>query len=387
MTPFFINAVSLKVGGSATVLVQLLDNMSSLRKDVLWHIAVDRTVAPKLPSRSNIQVHVFDLANRSIFALGAWYQRTLPNLLKETGANVLFSQTNYLPVGRLPCPTLLFVQHAGHFNQLFEDQFLARSSFASRQAWTLKKSWVRSSLKAATRITVQTQTLADAIAAEFPSLAETITVIPHSHGLTAARVGPKCFPTRQPIRIGYVSNEGVQKNFETLLRGVANVRRHYNHPNVRLILTLPKDPPSAQFRGLSSLIEALDLHDVIENAGTLKDTSELQDIYASLDLFVFPSLCESFGLPMVEAMASGLPLLVADTPENLEVTGGAALSFGRMDDEDLARQLDKVMANAALYESCAAASIKRAQDFSWRSAAEKTIETLEQMLESQRRRA
>ena len=79
---------------------------------------------------------------------------------------------------------------------------------------------------------------------------------------------------------------------------------------------------------------------------------------------------------MVEAMASGLPLLVADTPSNREVAGAGALVFGANDDEALAARLTHLMTAQNPYESQARRSSTRAREFSWRESARRTIAAL-----------
>src|SRR6185437_7615159 len=94
--------------------------------------------------------------------------------------------------------------------------------------------------------------------------------------------------------------------------------------DLRLVLTLGEADPVAA----ASLAhaKALGVAHLIENHGEVS-AGQITAIYDSVDLFVFPSLCESFGMPMVEAMARGLCIVVADTPVNREITGAAGLTF------------------------------------------------------------
>ena len=139
--------------------------------------------------------------------------------------DVLFSQTNYLPLRRLACATMLLIQHAGHFSAEFDR--LTRESLNSRLAllfWQWKRQWVRRSARSADLLTVQTAALAEAISSQGGPPREQITVIPHGPGLADHRSLPR--PDRMPksFRIGYITKWGVQKNFSTLFAAARKLR-------------------------------------------------------------------------------------------------------------------------------------------------------------------
>jgi glycosyltransferase involved in cell wall biosynthesis len=74
----------------------------------------------------------------------------------------------------------------------------------------------------------------------------------------------------------------------------------------------------------------------------------MERLYLDSDIFIFPSLTESFGFPLAEAMSYGLPIVAADTPVNREICGEAAVYFSPLNPEDLARQVRRVAADAPL---------------------------------------
>jgi glycosyltransferase involved in cell wall biosynthesis len=77
---------------------------------------------------------------------------------------------------------------------------------------------------------------------------------------------------------------------------------------------------------------------------------QVRRLYSDACLAVFPSLCESFGHPLVEAMVHGLPIVASDTPVNHEMCGDAAIYFSPLDPEDLARQIHRVATDTALQQ-------------------------------------
>jgi glycosyltransferase involved in cell wall biosynthesis len=222
-------------------------------------------------------------------------------------------------------------------------------------------------------VTVQTRTLADAMAAQTGLARGHIRVIPHGPGWVEPRSSPVSETTRGegPLRIGYVSKFGIQKNFDVLFRAAKALVDE--GLNIRLVLTL--DPADASSRAVLAQAQALGLSAILVNHGEVPP-EKLSDLYDSLDLFVFPSLCESFGMPMLEAMARGLCVVVADTPENREMVGPAGLTFPPHDWSALAAILRDLDKNDAERAARGHLSLQRAAEFSWAQAAEGTLQAL-----------
>lgn len=95
----------------------------------------------------------------------------------------------------------------------------------------------------------------------------------------------------------------------------------------------------------------------------------LAALYQSADIYVFPSFYEGFGLPALEAMASGCPVIVSDIPSLKEVVGAAALSFPPEQPEPLARAIARFLDDPLLARDRATAGLMRAGLFSWNQTA------------------
>jgi len=108
---------------------------------------------------------------------------------------------------------------------------------------------------------------------------------------------------------------------------------------------------------------------------------DLPAVYSAATLFVFPSLAEGFGLPPLEAMASGTPCVVSNSSSLPEVTGSAALLFDPTSLDAFEDCVMKVLTQPELYETLRQAGLKHAQRFSWERAAEKTVEVYRDALE------
>jgi glycosyltransferase involved in cell wall biosynthesis/ubiquinone/menaquinone biosynthesis C-methylase UbiE len=363
-----LNAASVKEGGPLVVLDQLLKQMRQLRVDIDWAVAMHPSVhLHQNEQRDFSPVDVGDI-DANPFGVLRWYEVGLPAAVERLKTDLVFSITNYLPLRRLAVPTVLLVQHAGHFSERFDDltrQHLRRPDRVA--AWVMKRRWVERSVRTASEVTVQTTSLADAIAMRTGRPRDRIHAIPHGPGTVTPVPPPRRNQTRRPVRIGYVTKWGVQKNFEVLFEAAARLIGQGRA--IRIILTLAADLPENV--RIIRRAKAAGLGAMLENAGEL-DAAGISALYDSLDIFVFPSLVESFGFPLVEAMAKGLPIVAAETPSNREVAGDAGLFFPPTDADALARSLGQIIDNASLREAKSASAFHRAQNFSWNRAAEQT---------------
>lgn len=104
--------------------------------------------------------------------------------------------------------------------------------------------------------------------------------------------------------------------------------------------------------------------------------AQLAAVYAGAELFVFPSIYEGFGFPLLEAMAHGVPSIAARSSSLPEVGGDAAIYFDPRDDRELEAAMERVLGDGALRADLAARGRAQAARFLWEDAAAKTFEVL-----------
>ena len=104
---------------------------------------------------------------------------------------------------------------------------------------------------------------------------------------------------------------------------------------------------------------------------------DLAALYSGAAAFVFPSLYEGFGLPALEAMQCGTPVITSNTTSLPEVAGRAALLVDPVDSDQLCEAMSTILSNHALREELARKGLKRAQQFSWKRCADLTAELYE----------
>ncbi len=128
---------------------------------------------------------------------------------------------------------------------------------------------------------------------------------------------------------------------------------------------------------------SLALDEDVRFLGWLAD-ADVEGLWAIAAAFVFPSLYEGFGLPVLEAMARGVPVACANTSSLPEVAGDAALLFDPRDESAIAGALARLLDDAALAETLRAAGYERAREFTWERTARQTISSYERALVARR---
>lgn len=114
------------------------------------------------------------------------------------------------------------------------------------------------------------------------------------------------------------------------------------------------------------------------------DEEALACLYSGAHAFVYPSFYEGFGLPVLEAMACGCPVICSQVASMPEVAGDAALYCSPHDPDELAHRIDAVIEDSSLRSQLIERGIQRARQFSWQKSAEQTINLFASLIENHR---
>jgi len=131
--------------------------------------------------------------------------------------------------------------------------------------------------------------------------------------------------------------------------------------------------------GIMQIVKELDLEQRVTFTGHVSD-EDLPGVYSAADLFVFPSLYEGFGLPPLEAMACGTPVVCSNTSSLPEVVGDAAITVDPYDVEALAEAMRRVLSDADLANDLRQRGLERAAGFTWERTAKETVEVYREVL-------
>jgi glycosyltransferase involved in cell wall biosynthesis len=160
-----------------------------------------------------------------------------------------------------------------------------------------------------------------------------------------------------------------EKNLIFLIQAWARLRERVKDVPV-LVLAGRK---RGDFRKVHDEVRKHGLEKVVMFSGFIPD-DDLPAVYSAASVFVFPSLYEGFGLPPLEAMACGTPCVVSNSSSLPEVTGSAALLFNPTSREGFSECMSKVLTESELSESMRQAGLRQAALFSWKQAAEETLQ-------------
>jgi len=135
-----------------------------------------------------------------------------------------------------------------------------------------------------------------------------------------------------------------------------------------------------QYKGILKTVKTLNLQKEVIFTGYIPD-DDLPKLYNAADLFVFPSIYEAFGLPPLEAMACGTPVITSDRGAFPEVVGDAGIMIDPYDVDGLAKAMHEVLNNNGLREDMIKKGLKRAKMFSWEKCAKGVLRVYEEVLE------
>jgi len=171
------------------------------------------------------------------------------------------------------------------------------------------------------------------------------------------------FQLHEPFVL-YVGNVKPHKNLERLIQAVHHL--HENGYDALKLLVIGSD--ISKYQALRRAIHVFNLHRYVRFLGFVPDRT-LHVLYGLTSVFAFPSLYEGFGLPPLEAMACGAPVVTSNTSSLPEVVGDAAVLVDPTDARAIAEGLAHVLADPNLRADLQRRGVERARSFSWAEAA------------------
>ncbi|HKT79597.1 MAG TPA: glycosyltransferase family 1 protein [Vicinamibacterales bacterium] len=166
----------------------------------------------------------------------------------------------------------------------------------------------------------------------------------------------------------YAGNVKPHKNLTRLIRAFASVRER-GLDDLKLVLI---GDDISRYVGLRREVHQHQLHNHVRFLGYMPEDT-LAIMYRLARVFVFPSLYEGFGLPPLEAMASGTPVIVSNVSSLPEVVGDAALLVDPYDEGAIADAICRVLTDAELRCDLQRRGLRRAQQFSWEESARRVL--------------
>ncbi len=375
----FLNGLAASAGGGLTYLRSVLPHLSR-RADVRVTAAVHPRLRQEfrtLPNLSLLEI------KPSSGAVGRFWQEqtSLPALIHQSGADVLVSAGNFA-LRKSPVPQILLSRNSLYTSAEFSRDLRRRGEYGL---------WLETMAKG--RLARRSILWADCTVAPSEAFAQELRrwtgrgVIAIHHGFDQeaffrdqtpldATVQQKLkadpafalAPDANTLRLLYVSHYNYYRNFETLFRALPLLRERLGGRKLKLFLTCrlrsEDNPGTYRAQAASALVAQLGMTESVVELGTTP-YSLLHHVYRACDIYVTPAYAESFAHPLVEAMASGLPVVATDSGVHREICEDAALYFGQFSPQELAERIGQIATASDLSRTLSDHGLKRSRAFSW----------------------
>ncbi|MDA3904474.1 MAG: glycosyltransferase family 1 protein [Bacteroidales bacterium] len=314
----------------------------------------------------------FHLVRTKKAAYHIWEQIILPREVKRHKIDILHCTSNTAPMW-LKIPLVLTLHDIIYLENF---KFVSFQSTLYQLMGNFYRRWVvPSNIKTAKRIITVSHTEKDIIAKRFPKLGSNLMVIYNSISDSFLEIDKSKFPEfkkRYNLPANYIftlGNTSPKKNFPNVLR--AYIIYHTNTSNP-LPLILADEPPTDGFTLMGVKIP-VDVEKDIRFIGYV-DNKEIPLLYAFSRVFIYASLRESFGIPILEGMAAGTPVITSNTSCMPEIAGDGGALVNPEKPEEIAAKIGEIVNNSDLANRLKIKGKKRVEYFSWKNSAIQLLE-------------
>ncbi len=298
----------------------------------------------------------------------------LPRLARRLRADIYHGTFNVLPLLPPPCANIVTVADMA--------VFAFPQAYGSRFAAYMRV-LIRAGIRQADRVIAISEATKKEITRFLPDAEPKIETILCGVGqefADAANLDPQtvqetCCRLNIPRPyVLFVGNLEPKKNLARLIAAFQRLRAATDLPQTLVIvgMKLPSGPDSG--------IDPEAIRDRVHFTGYVAD-SDLPTLYRGADLVAYPSLYEGFGMPVLEGMAAGVPVLTSSVSSLPEVAAGAAMLADPLDIESMASGLHRALTDQAWREKAVQAGLERAAALSWEANARKTSELYQRVWE------
>jgi glycosyltransferase involved in cell wall biosynthesis len=378
MMHLFINSLAASAGGGLTYVRNVIPHLaatSGLRVTVV----LGSSLREEFRAFGNIEF----LENEIPTARRFWYEQSmLPGLIQRSGADVLLSAGNFA-LRNSPVPQVLLSRNSIYTSADFYRDLRSRHEYRFWLDTHLRALLAKRSIHWAD-ITVAPS---EAFAADLRRwTGRPVRAIHHGFAPEAfsrdssplsAEIEERLRTAEGCLKLLFVSHYNYYRNFETLIRALPLLRTCLAGRSVKLLLTCKllaeENPGTYHSEAAAKLVEKFGVSDMLVELGSVP-YRQLHAVYGRANVYVTPAYTETFAHPLVEAMASGLPVVASDLAVHREICGAAAAYFPRFSSEALARCVSQVAQSSETAAQMTAAGLERSHQFSWSKHVEEIVE-------------
>ncbi len=298
-----------------------------------------------------------------------WHMKVAKDVGSE-GVDIFFSPSSYITPSLMPksVKTILTVHDLVAF--LFPNTH-------NKKATMIEKITLKRALKKSSHIVTVSKNTKKDLLKKFKYDPDKISIVPCAGSeefrpMDKEKLGDFIKQTNLPpkffLAVGTIEP---RKNYTGLIR--AFVRLNKIHPDVNLIVVGQKGWGYEEF---FNLIRKNYLNQKVHTLGYLSNKS-LMNLYSLSQALVFPSFYEGFGIPPLEAMRCGCPVIASNTSSIPEVVGDSAILINPENPKEITAAMQKILTDENLRKDLSRKGLTQAKKFSWRSSAEKLLEIFE----------
>lgn len=386
----FINSLAASAGGGLTYIRNVIPHLVA-RQDVRVTVALSPSLRREFAAQSNIEFLELDIPPARRF----WFEQSkLPGFIRRCSADVLLATGNFA-LRKSPVPQILLSRNSVYTSDDFYRDLISRREY---------RIWLDTHFRAllAKRSIFWADTTvapSEAFAAELRQwTGKKVHAIHHGFDREtffsdssplSAQVEQKLKQGEGAVRLLFVSHYNYYRNFETLIRALPLLRQRLPGRPVRLFLTCKlsdgENPGEYRPGSAAKLVRDLGVEDMVVELGAIP-YRQLHLLYPQADLYVTPAYTETFAHPLVEAMASGVPVIASDLAVHREICGEAAGYFQRFSAEELAGKVVQVIQSSESMTRMKAVGLERSREFSWKTHVDSILELSRELVDSRRSR-
>lgn len=359
-----------KLEGVGIVTDEVMKRMVALHPEDAFDYYFDRKYDKRFVQSPNIHAHTYPPVTRLPFLIRLWLNQPVRRNVTKNKADVFFSPDGFIPLG-MPVPKV----------SMFHDvAYLRYPEYLQPRIRKFYAKWIPRYLAYTQHIITVSEFSKSELIDGYNVHPDKISVV--YNGITDA-YQPLDNAQQDVTRNKYTQGRPYfvflgalhpRKNVLTLVRAFDHFKAN-NTSDVQLILA---GRDAWHNKELFETIQKSPFTKEIHLPGYVR-TEDAVPLVASAEAMIYPSIYEGFGLPVVEAMACGVPVICSNVSSLPEVAGNAALQFDPMDVQQLSQHMQTIVSDASVRNELIRLGFERCKVFSWDRAAEEIYGVLEKV--------
>jgi len=373
----FVNSLAATAGGGLTYIRNIVPHLAR-QPELKVTVALTPGLRQEFGSAANVDFLSVDVP----LARRYWFEQlSLPGLIRKSGAGVLLSTGNFA-LRKSPVPQILLSRNSIYTSPDFYRDLRRRHEYRLLLDTYVRAFLAKKSISWAGETVAPSQAFAEELQRW---TSRPVVAVHHGFDWEAFTRDPRPLPpsvqakllsAEGSLKLLFVSHYNYYRNFETLIRALPILRDQMAPQSVKVLLTCElkpgKNPGLYRPESAAKLVRELGISEMVVELG-LVPYQHLHQLYAHADVYVSPAYTETFAHPLVEAMASRMPVVASDIAVHREICTNSALYFDRFNPEELSACVMQLVRSPQLRERMAASGKTRSGDFSWKKHVESIL--------------